>query len=207
MATFKYWKNDGYVREYDYDRIEDLNQSMIKHKINENTRKKILESGELINKKNSKNEARAEWFFKAMNVMDELLDEETKKKVREDCACGLEGERKKLCKAVNKKYGTAEERIIAINETHYVFGHEIKTIGKGKYEVQFFDEALSEKVCSCFKIIMDKKMSKTYCYCCGGNVKHHLETVLGKKVNVEFIDSALSSMGKKSCRFVVTELE
>jgi hypothetical protein len=48
MPTFKYWKNDGYVRDYDYDKIEDLNQSMIKHKINENIRKKILESGELI---------------------------------------------------------------------------------------------------------------------------------------------------------------
>jgi hypothetical protein len=54
---------------------------------------------------------------------------------------------------------------------------------------------------------MDKAMSKTYCYCCGNHVKHHLETVLGKKLDVEIITSALMSMGKKSCRFILTELE
>jgi hypothetical protein len=206
MATFKYWKNDGYVRGYDIGKIEDLNQSMIKHKIDDTIREKIMKSGELV-KKTSKKEERAEWFFNAMNVMDELLDEKTKKKVREDCACCLEGKRQKLCKEVNKKYETPEERILAINETHYVFGHEIKITGEGKYEVTFFDEAMAEKVCSCLKIVMDKKMSKTYCYCCGGHIKHHLETVLGKKLNVETVDSALSSMGKKSCRFVLTELK
>ena len=205
MSTFKYWKNDGYIREYEDGKMEDLHQSMIKNKVDGNIRKKIMESGELI-KKSSKKEEKAEWFLGAMNLMDGLLDEETKKKVREDCACCLEGERQKLCKEVNEKYKTPEERILAINETHYIFGHEIKIIGKGKYEVIFFDEKMPEKRCSCLKIIMDKKMSKTYCYCCGGHVKHHLETVLGKKLDVEFIDSALSSMGKKSCRFILTEL-
>ena len=205
MSTFKYWKNDGYIRAYEDGKIEDLHQSMIKHKVDGTIRKKIMASGELI-KKTSKKEEKAAWFFGAMNLMDGLLDEETKKKVREDCACCLEGKRQKLCKEVNKKYETPEERVLAINETHYIFGHEINIIGEGKYEVRFFDEKMPEKICSCLKIVMDKKMSKTYCYCCGGHVKHHLETVLGKKLEVEFIDSALSSMGKKSCRFVLTEL-
>jgi hypothetical protein len=206
MATWKYWKDKDYVRTYEYGKIEDLNQSLLKHKIDDNIRKKIMKSGELV-KKTSKNEIRAEWFFNAMNVMNELLDEDTKKKVREDCACCLEGKRQKLCKDVNKKYKTPNERTQAINDTHYVFGHEIKTIGKNKYEVTFFDEKIPEKRCSCLKIIMDKQMPKTYCYCCGGHVKHHLETVLGKNLNVECIDSALSSMGKKSCRFVLIEVE
>jgi hypothetical protein len=206
MATWKYWKDKDYVRNYEYGKIEDLNQSLTKHEIDNNTRKKIMESGELV-KKTSINKIRADWFLNAMNVMDKLLDEETKKKVREDCACCLEGKRHKLCKEVNKKYKTPGERIQAINDTHYVFGHEIKIIGEGKYEVTFFDETIPEKMCSCLKIVMDKKMSKTYCYCCGGHIKHHLETVLGKTLNVEFKASALSSMGKKSCRFVLTELE
>ena len=50
-------------------------------------------------------------------------------------------------------------------------------------------------------------MSKTYCYCCGGHIKHHLETILGKKLNVEIINSALMSMGEKSCKFILSELE
>jgi hypothetical protein len=27
MATFKYWKNEGYIREYECGKIEDLNQN------------------------------------------------------------------------------------------------------------------------------------------------------------------------------------
>jgi hypothetical protein len=206
MATWKYWQDKDYIRVYEYGKIEDLNQSLLKHKIDDNIRKKIMKSGELV-KKTSKNEIRAEWFFNAMNMMDELVDEETRKKVREDCACCLEGKRHKLCREINKKYRTSNEKIRAINDTHYVFGHEIKIIGENKYEVSFFDEKIPEKRCSCLKIIMDKQMSKTYCYCCSGHVKHHLETVLGKKLDVEVISSALSSMGEKSCRFVLTELE
>jgi hypothetical protein len=165
-----------------------------------------MRSGELI-KKTSKNEAKAEWFFNAMNVMDELLDEKAKKTVREDCACCLEGKRKKLCKDTNKNYQTTEERINTINKTHYVFGHEIKIIGEGKYEVTFFDEKIPEKRCSCLKIIYDKEISKTYCYCCGGHIKHHLETVVGKRMNIEMVASALTTMGKKSCKFILTEIK
>jgi hypothetical protein len=206
MATWKYWKDENYVREYEDGKMEDLNQSLKKHGIGSNIRKKIMKHGEQI-KKTSKKEEKAEWFCNAMNVMDELLDEETRKKVREDCACCLEGKRHKLCKEINKKYETSEEKIKAINETHFVFGHEIKIAGTGKHEVTFFDEAIPEKRCSCLKLIMNKKMSKTYCYCCCGHVKHHLETVLGKKLNIEMIVSALTSMGKKSCRFILTERE
>jgi hypothetical protein len=205
MAAFKYWKNEGYQRGYEDGKIEDLNQSLIKNGVDERIRKKIMREGESI-KKTGKKEARAEWFFKAMNAMDETLDEETRKAVREDCACCLEGKRKKLCADVHKNYQTSEERIRAINETHYVFGHEIKITGPGRYEVTFFDEKIPEKRCSCLKVIMDKEMSKTYCYCCGGHVRRHLERVLGKKMEVETAASALNSEGKKSCRFVLTEL-
>jgi len=206
MATFKYWKKDGYERKYDLGKMEDLDQSLVKHGIQDKIRNKIMKNGNLV-KKDSKNEIRAEWFFNAMNTMDELLDEETKIKVREDCACCLEGKRYKLCKDVNKNCKTTEEKISVINKTHYIFGHEIKIIKPGKYEVTFFDEKIPLKTCSCLKTVMEKPMSKTYCYCCGGHIKHHLETVLGKKLNVEIINSALMSMGEKSCKFILSELD
>jgi hypothetical protein len=207
MATWKYWKEDGYVREYEDGKMEDLNQSLKKHGVKDSIRKKIMKSGEQI-KKTSKKEVKAEWFFNAMNIMDELLDEKTRKEVREDCAClVLNGKRHELCKSINKKYETPEERIQAVNADHSVFGHEIKIIGAGKYEVLFKDESIPEKhCCDCLQVVMDKKMSNTYCYCCGSHVRHQLETLLGKKVDVKIISSSLSSMGKKSCRFVLTEL-
>jgi len=195
------------MAKYNIGNIEKLDQSLAKNGIDVNIRKKIMKSGELI-KGTSKPEALAEWCFNAMAKMDELLDENTKQKIREDCACCLGGKREKLCKSINKNITIPEERINAINETHYVFGHEIKITGKGKYEVKFFDETIPEKKCSCSGgrlNVLNKKWSKTWCYCCAGHVKHHLETVLGKKVKVKLISSSLTSIGKKGCHFELKE--
>jgi hypothetical protein len=193
---------------YNIGNIKNLDQSLVKNGIDTNTRKKIMKSGELI-KGTSKPEELAEWCFNAMIKIDEMLDEKTKQKVREDCACCLGGKRDKLCKSVNKKFTTPEERIKAINDTHFVFGHEIKITGKEKYEVKFFDDAAPEKKCGCSGgrlFTLNKKWSKTWCYCCGGHVKHHLETVLGKELKVKVISSALSSLGKKNCHFELSEI-
>ena len=188
--------------------INKLDQSLSENGIDEKIHQRIMESADMV-KGDSKTGGMAEWCFNAMNVMDELLDENTRKKVREDCSCLSGGKREKLCKDVNKKFSTPEERINAINETHFVFGHEIKIIGKGKYEVYFFDESLPEKRCSCSAgrlQSINKKWSKTWCYCCGGHVKHHLEVLLGKEVKVKILSSALTSMGKKGCHFELKEI-
>jgi len=194
--------------KYNVGNIDRLDQSLVKNGIDADVRKKIMKSGELI-KGTSKPEVLADWCFNAMTKIDELLDEKTKQAVREDCACCLGGKREKLCKQMAKQFATAEERIKAINDTHFVFGHEIKITGKGKYEVKFFDDAASEKICSCSGRrlnVLNKKWSKTWCYCCGGYVKRHLETVLGKQVNVKVISTVLSSMGRKNCHFELKEI-
>ena len=194
--------------KYNFGPIERLNQSLEKYGIDKDIHKKIMESGESIKGKSTQEE-KAEWCFNAMNLMDDLLDENTRNKVREDCACLTGGTREKFCKKINKDYSSTEERIKAVNESHYIFGHEIKITGKGKYEVYFFDESIPEKRCSCLNgrlHCINKKWSKTWCYCCGGHVKQHLETILGKKLEVKIIASALTSMGKKSCHFKLNEI-
>jgi|WetSurMetagenome_2_1015567.scaffolds.fasta_scaffold123007_2 hypothetical protein len=190
--------------EYSYGKINRLSNSLIKNKVPKNTYASIMKDGERITK-NSKNKEKAQWFFSAITTMDHLLDSKTKKKVREDCACCLSGKRQKLCKQVNKEYSTAEERIRAINDTHYIFGNEIKIIGNGKYEVSFFNEDEPIKKCVCIKDL-EGKMSKTYCFCCGGHAKYHLETVLGVPLKVKTVSSALSSEGKQNCTFQLTEI-
>ena len=188
--------------------INSLNQSLEKNGIDKKFYKKIIESAELV-KPSSKSIVVAEWCYNAMNVMDKLLDEKTRQKVREDCACRLGGKQEKLCKEANKNNLTSEERIKAINETHQVFGYEIKITEKGKYEVKFHDDMETEFKCVCshFRLNgLNKEWSKTWCYCCGGHVKHHLETLLGKKLDITVISSALSSIGKKNCHFELKEI-
>jgi len=192
--------------EYKYGKINYLNRNLKKNGINEETRKIIMESGELVNSKSSLN-TKVEWCFNAMNKMDKLFDKNIKQNIREGCACNLGGKRGNYCREINKKYETIEDRIKTVNESHYIFGHEIKIIGNGKYKVTFWEEPIIEPKCSCFpKIKFDKEWSESWCYCCGGHVKHHLEIVLGKKVVAKIISSALMSQGKKNCIFELNEV-
>jgi hypothetical protein len=38
-------------------------------------------------------------------------------------------------------------------------------------------------------------------YDCGGHVKHHLQTALGRQLQLTVLSSALSSEGQKPCKF------
>ena len=109
--------------KYNVAVIDKLDESLSKNGIKKSIHNKIMESGESI-KGTTKPEIKAEWCFNAMNVMEELLDENTRNKVREGCACLIGGKRDKLCKKINKDFETTENRIKAVNDTHYVFGHE-----------------------------------------------------------------------------------
>ena len=151
------------MRKYEYGKINELNKNMVKNGIDDGIIQKIMESADSIKSK-SQSEEKAEWCFNAMNKMDELLDKNIKKKIREDCACCLGGKRHKVCKEINGKYSTSEEEIKAINETYPVFGHEIKITGKGKYEVLFFSNTNIEYKCVCLAgnlYKLNKKWSKT----------------------------------------------
>ena len=198
------------MTEYKYGKINRLNKSLIKNGIDNEICQKIMESGETI-KTGDKTEKKEDWFLNSMNVMDDLLDGKIKQKVREECACNLKGKRQIMCKELFEKNISVEEKIEEINKNHYVFGKEIKIIGKGTYEVTFWDESMQVKPCACWghknTWHLNKKMSSTYCLCCGGHIKHFLEILLGKRVEVVFISSALSSNGEKNCRFQLKEIK
>jgi len=188
--------------------ITKLNQCLIENDVDENIRQKIMGSLENV-RITDKPEITAGAFFNAMTAMDELLDEDTKKNIREGCACSLGGKNRKMWKEINKNFTTPEERIKAMNDTQ-PGGGIFRITGKGKYEVTFFDELSPYyKRCVCLGgrlHSINKKWSKTWCYCCGGQIKYVLETVLGKKVKVKILSTALTSMGKKSCRFELKEI-
>lgn len=44
---------------------------------------------------------------------------------------------------------------------------------------------------------VDEPVSLTYCYFCGGHVKHHLQTALDRKVKGTVRTSALAGAGKE----------
>lgn len=137
----------------------------------------------------------------AMLRMDNLLDRETRYAVREACACCLGGKRLKIAKGISRANENLEDRIKAANEARYVFGHSVTMMEDGRILVCFWPEGLTEYRCVCLPKAKEP-LSITYCYCCGGHVKHHLQIALGQKLACKVRFSAVSSGGKKPCTFI-----
>lgn len=194
-------KGSGYMSKYKYGKIAKLSESLEKAGIAQEIIEQIMEGGEAIQKKPTPKEI-AGWMEKAMLRMDNLLDIDTRKAVREACACCLGGKRLKLSKAIARQNETLADRIKAANETKFVFGHSVTMQEDGQILVSFAPEGLAEYRCSCFGGKIKGPLPITYCYCCGGHVKHHLQTALGSQLVCEVRSSALSSGGKKPCTFL-----
>ena len=156
-----------------------------------------MEGGEDILRKTSP-EKKADWFRGAMIKMNKLLDNETRKAVREGCACCLGGKRLEISKSIAKENESLEERIKAANEAHYV--GSVTMMENGEILVRFAPEGLDHYPCYCLPKAREP-LPITYCYCGGGHVKHHLQNALGRELDGTVRSSALSSGGKFPCTF------
>jgi hypothetical protein len=190
------------VANYEYGRIKVLANKLNEAGIDQNIFDQILAGGESILSKTSA-EKKAEWMKGAMDRMNDLLDTETRYAVREACACCLGGKRFEISKGIAKKYQTLEDRIKAANDARFVFGHSVTMQDDGKILVSFFPDGLDHYGCPCMPKAKER-ISITHCYCCGGHVKHHLQTALGEKMSVQVVSSSLSSGGKNPCKFLFT---
>ncbi len=190
---------------YEYGRIARLAESMEEAGIDLEVAGRILEGGEAI-RRSTRNAAVAAWMKGAMERMDQLLEPETRYAVREACACCLGGKRLQLSKAIARNHATLHERISAANDTPFVFGHSVTQRDDGAIQVQFFPDGLESYCCVCMPKATEP-LSITYCYCCGGHIKHHLQTALGYALDVEVIHTALSSGGTRPCTFAFKILE
>lgn len=190
------------MKTYEYGKIGVLAENLEKAGVAPEISAQIMEGGKDI-RQSMTPEKKAAWLREAMQRMNQLLDRETRQAVREGCACCLGGKREKLSKAIAKQHETLEERIKAANETRFVFGHSVTLQDDGRVLVSFFPEGREHYRCSCLGDIKEP-LPITYCYCCGGHVKHHLQNALGREMSVTVRSSALSSGGKHPCIFLFT---
>lgn len=187
---------------YEHGRIAKLAKSLEGAGIAPEIRAQILQGGEAILKATPP-AGKADWLRGAMLRMDALLEQDTRRAVRGACACCLGGKRDKLSKAIAKEQATLEERVAAANATRFVFGHSVALQPDGRVLVSFFPQGLEHYRCPCLPQAREP-LPITYCYCCGGHVKHHLQNALGRRLSCEVRSSALSSGGKLPCTFVLT---
>jgi hypothetical protein len=195
-------KNQAKVKKYPYGKIEVLAQKLEQQGIAPDIIAQIMEGGETI-QQGSSGEQKAAWMREAMRRMDKLLDRNTRYGVREQCACCLGGKRHQLVKEIAKRGGSLEERVQAANEARLVFGHSVALQEDGSVLVRFAPDGQPGYRCPCLPKA-EEVLPITYCYCCGGHVKHHLQVALGRKLAVKVRSSVLSSGGKRPCNFVFT---
>jgi len=193
------------MRKYEYGRIGVLAKALEEVGVAPETMEAILEGGEGVLRKTSP-EKKADWMRECMARMDSLLDQKTKRSVRENCACCLGGKRLEMSKAIARKGGDLQERVKACNRTKLVFGHSVEMQEDGRILVRFAPEGLASYKCVCMPK-SKKPISKTYCYCCGGHVKHHLQIALGEKLECDVRSSALSSRGEQPCTFLFSMVD
>ncbi len=186
--------------EYEHGRVRQLANSLEALGVAEELRDQLLAGGELL-LRGASPEHKAAWMREAMGRMDAQLDAATRHAVLEKCACCLGGKRLQLSKAIAKEHATLEERIAAANETRFVFGHSVTREADGRILVRFAPEGQATYGCVCLSKAKEP-VSITYCYCCGGHVKHHLQIALGCRLSCTVRSSALSSGGKHPCTFL-----
>jgi hypothetical protein len=187
------------MNNYEYHRIGNLAEQLKSTGIDMTIIDRVMKGGENILRKTSP-EKKADWFREAMIRMDNLLDIETRKAVREKCACCLGGQRLKISRSIAENNASLEDRIKAADREPLVFGDSVSLLKNGEIQVRFFPEGLDSYRCVCLTKSKEP-ISITYCYCCGGHVKHHLQTVLGRNLDCTVLSSALSSGGTLPCTF------
>lgn len=190
------------MKKYEYGRIGRLAEKLSEASVDPALIDQIMEGGESI-RRGAKPEKKADWMRDAMKRMNRLLDPQTRHAVRESCACCLGGKRLKLSKEIAKNLTSLEARIDAADRTPFVFGDSVQKDENGKIVVRFFPEGNTQFRCVCLPQAKEP-LPITYCYCCGGHIKHHLQIALEKKLSCEARSSALSSGGKKNCVFEFT---
>ncbi|MHB1293782.1 MAG: hypothetical protein ACYC4R_02185 [Anaerolineae bacterium] len=179
---------------YEFGRIARLGQALERAGVAPEVIAEIMAGGETV-LRSTPPAQKADWMRDAMLRMDRLLDLETRRSVREGCACCLGGKRLALDKAIARQGGSLEERLRAFNEWSTMEED-------GTMVVRFAQAGLPHYRCSCMQEATEP-LSITYCMCCGGHIKHHLQIALGRTLTCEARSSALSSGGSKNCIFAL----
>ena len=176
--------------------IDKLADSLENAKIDRETCRTILQGWERLPQR-PKPEERASWMTKVMIRMDNLLEEEIRFKIREECACCISNGsiRIKTMKKLIRENSDLESFVVAAQASGFL-GARVKlenntifaTFGVGR--------------CVCTGINAAKEpVSITYCHCCKGHLIKLLEAAFKKPLRGDVLTSCIS--GSDDCRFAI----
>lgn len=173
----------------------------LKESVDEETYSKIVEGYEKVSDRSSK-PRKAEFFASAIEKMDQLLEPEEAKSLRDSCACSKKGWRLKAVQKIAKEGGSLEERIEALNEVTHMGKPVLNE--DGTITAHIGEEGGFECPCPVFHGSgFEEPVSLTYCYCCGGHFRYHYQIALDVELETVTVESsALASQRRDPCRFI-----
>ena len=172
------------------------------HKI----KKTMVEQGiseKIIEKFDFPDSIQAEKIISFIDQMDKLLSPEQCLSIMEQQGCCKTGKNDVATRAFGLEHAnkTIEEKLKLLpkSEIPYNFPCQLNNDGT-------LTAFLENYRCGCYgirKLTEPVKISRTYCGCCGGFMRHHLQNALGVGIRLkEIISSPNSSNGKKRCEFL-----
>jgi len=152
-----------------------------------------------------------------IDQMDRVLSEEQRLSVMEEQGCGKTGKANDLNRTFGRTHAgkSIEERISLIDDTTTNPHVPCRVNGDGTLSLYW---EIGEKdnykcVCACYRRLMKDQpetgsISKTFCGCCGGHIRHHYQNILGVKLKLkQVVSTPISSGGKDRCEFLFDIVE
>lgn len=187
---------------------KNLKKSLIEHNVDISIIQRIYEGFENIEDKSSK-KIKISFMRRTMKILDECLDFEKRCEIMEKCACCLGGYRQKNIKkfftSIEGQNMTLEKKIRTLRESR-LFSDSTRLNKDGTITDGVYYQVDNEYKCACTclsEVKLEEPISATYCLCCAGHFRHHLQNALGVKLRTKKIaSSSIESLGKEPCEFV-----
>ena len=199
--------------------IKKFSQSLDQY-IGVEIRKKIMQGAEEI-KSSSSGKKKAEWIHNTLEKLDDLIDEETQKKVLISCSHVFPKTRIKPLKIKYKETGNIDAVLELMHEdrswgdlSYYEYpireGNVIY-VTKIPFNPKKYEESTNEiekkfNYCHCGLVkaslkVPNVSISSNFCYCGAGWYKTLWEGILSKSVKVEVLESIIRD--DNSCKFAI----
>lgn len=151
---------------------------------------------------------RTAFLRQAMRILDARVDAEQRIAIIEACACCLGGLRaakvKRFRDGLAGQNLTLAEQVDRLRQAKPFYNTTVLrpdgTIRDGIYHRV---DGKYRCACTMFsKARLDEPISATYCLCCAGHYRHHLQAALGLALKTKrVVSSPLASMGAEPCEF------